>query len=153
MLLRNLTGRHCSVSSVSTACNLTASPSYAATDKAERERQRENEIRAFRDFSINLSSSAAPSAVAGRGGGCGGGGGFHDDDADFPRGPPKRAEYKNGGVSLDALRDPTVSVLGHSIYEEARGAWGVNAIPAVLLSIGTQFSPYARFDVKRSFTC
>lgn len=74
--------------------------------QAERERKRENEIRAFRDFSINLSSSATPSAAVGRSGG----GGFHDDDGpDFPRGPPKRAEYKAAGVSLDVLKDNSVS--------------------------------------------
>ena len=84
------------------------------TQKAERERQRENEIRAFRDFSINLSSSSSPSPAAGKAGGGGGGGSglsgcnFRDEDGEFPRGPPKRAEYKTAGVSLDALRDSTV---------------------------------------------
>ena len=38
-----------------------------------------------------------------------GGGNVRDnDDYEFPRGPPRRAEYKASGVSLDALRDPTV---------------------------------------------
>lgn len=71
--------------------------------QAERERRRENEIRAFRDFSMNLSSTPLPSALGGQGG-------DDHDDAGFPRGPPKRAEYKTGvGVNLDTLRDPTVS--------------------------------------------
>lgn len=70
--------------------------------KAERERQRENEIRAFRDFSINLSSTPLPSSLGGQMG-------DDHDDVNFPLGPPKRAEYKAGvGVNLDALRDPTV---------------------------------------------
>ncbi|CAM9412552.1 unnamed protein product, partial [Scytosiphon promiscuus] len=71
--------------------------------QAERERQRENEIRAFRDFSINLSSTPLPSAL---------GVPVGDDhkEASFPRGPPKRAEYKTGaGVNLDALRDPMLA--------------------------------------------
>lgn len=70
--------------------------------QAERERQRENEIRAFRDFSINLSSTPLPSALGVHAG-------DDHEDASFPRGPPKRAEYKTGaGVNLDALRDPMV---------------------------------------------
>lgn len=88
---------------------LPASHPNKTNNQAERERQRENEIRAFRDFSINLSSSTSPSASVGRGSG-GIGVGFHEDDADFPRGAHKRAEYKTGGISLDALREPTVRV-------------------------------------------
>lgn len=84
-------------------CSLIVSTPRRSSSQAERERQRENEIRAFRDFSLNLSSTPLPSTLGGQGG-------DDHDDGNFPRGPPKRAEYKTGvGVNLDALRDPTVS--------------------------------------------
>lgn len=80
--------------------------------QAERERQRENEIRAFRDFSLNLSSTPLRSSLGGQAG-------DDHDDGNYPRGPPKRAEYKTGvGVNLDALRDPSVSGASTQGYEQ-----------------------------------
>ena len=89
--------------------------------QAERERQRENEIRAFRDFSLNLSSTPLPSSLGGQAG-------DDHDDGSFPRGPPKRAEYKTGvGVNLDALRDPTVNgVLTRSTF-----TFAIDPLPCV----------------------
>ena len=84
---------------LSSACMINACPH----SQAERERQRENEIRAFRDFSLNLSSTPLRPSLGSQAG-------DDHDDGNYPRGPPKRAEYKTGvGVNLDALRDPSVS--------------------------------------------
>lgn len=75
-------------------------PPFAFNIQAERERQRENEIRAFRDFSNHLASSSNKTAGIRD---------FGEEDIDFRKGAPKRAEHKAAAVSLDALRDPTVS--------------------------------------------
>lgn len=78
-------------------------PRFTTDTQAERERQRESEIRAFRDFSNHLACSSNKKSA-----------GIHDfreEDIDFRRGAPKRAEHKAAAVSLDALKDPTVSFL------------------------------------------
>ena len=81
----------------------------------------------------NANPNLNPHQGGGGGGGSGlGGGNFHDEDGEFPRGPPKRAEYKASVVSLDALRDPTVSpiVASGGIYLPIR-SWMLGSIADV----------------------